>query len=353
MQQATRVDGINKPILVPNLPKKVAPGFNYSRAVQGACPGPGADPSDCYNDKGVVSGNRFSVLDTLNSIKFNNLITGQVDLYLPDQGLGDNMEVEVNPLNSNGFYGITDAQKQVILNCMCDFKYVQAEAVEEWSQGEWDFFADKCLELGLDPENSILYPEEDTETVEVEDIEGFDSGHAASHLKKLGVYVDPVVSKASNHDDGEQFDGFVLFSEKAEEFERFAGHWQPDWGLFFRFNLAQKDYFGFRLAGGPADLVFLSSPKPSPPSLPILGSRPLLSGILWAVNHTHRIKERILLAGGMRRGYAWWFREGGGVLADGSLPWGFGWDDFFDSLMASSFSFPSASFDNEDGIYAY
>ncbi|KAI3684039.1 hypothetical protein L1987_84562 [Smallanthus sonchifolius] len=67
-------------------------------------------------------------------------------------------------------------------------EYVQAEAVEEWSQGEWDFFADKCLEMELDPENSILYPEEDTEIENVEDIDGFDSVHAVSHLKKSGSW---------------------------------------------------------------------------------------------------------------------------------------------------------------------
>ncbi|KAI3693494.1 hypothetical protein L1987_76437 [Smallanthus sonchifolius] len=77
-------------------------------------------------------------------------------------------------------------------------KYVQAEAVEEWSQGEWDFFTDKCMEMGLDPENSILYPDKDTEIEDVEDIDGFDSVHAMSQLKNLGSYVDLVVTKSPN-----------------------------------------------------------------------------------------------------------------------------------------------------------
>ncbi|KAI3814428.1 hypothetical protein L1987_14068 [Smallanthus sonchifolius] len=209
--QATRVDGNNEPNLVPIAPKKVAPGFNYSRAIHGggkdspnqqpappACPVPGVGSSDRSNDMGVDSASRFSVLDIPNSIKFNKLITGQNDLYPPDQGMADSMEVEVNVLNSNGIYGISDAQKQVILNCMRDFKYVQAEAVEEWSQGEWDCFADKCMELGLDPENSILYPEEDTEIVDDEDMDGFELAHDVSQLKKLGSYSDPVVTKYPN-----------------------------------------------------------------------------------------------------------------------------------------------------------
>ncbi|KAI3777939.1 hypothetical protein L1987_47742 [Smallanthus sonchifolius] len=167
-------------------------------------PGVGSTKPSIY--MGFDSANRFSVLDIPSSIKFSKLVEVQVDLYPPDNGLADSMDLEVNTLNSNGNvdymsigkYGISDAQKQVILNCLQDFKYVQVEAVEQWSQGEWDFFADKCMEMGLDPENSIIYPEEDTEIDDVEDIDGFDSAQAVSHLKKLGSYVDPVVTKSPN-----------------------------------------------------------------------------------------------------------------------------------------------------------
>ncbi|KAI3777943.1 hypothetical protein L1987_47746 [Smallanthus sonchifolius] len=168
-QQATRVEVNKDPRVASIAPKKVTSGFNYSMVVQGS-----AKPTIGL---GVESANRFSVLDIPSSIKFNKLIEGQDDLYPPDNGLEDGMDLEMNTLirnekvecSTNEKYGISDAQKQVILNCICDFKYVQAEAVEEWSQGEWDFFADKCMEMGLDPENSILYPEEDTEIEDVDD----------------------------------------------------------------------------------------------------------------------------------------------------------------------------------------
>ncbi|KAI3823033.1 hypothetical protein L1987_10636 [Smallanthus sonchifolius] len=222
------------PLTVPIAPKKVASGFNYSRAVQGGkgsqrqqcvlnprVPNskdtcvptnpparlvPGAGPSNPSRDNGFDSTNRFSVLDIPTSIKFSKLVEAQDDLYPPDIGWAENMDVEVNTLNNNGNedylpsgkYGISDDQKQVIINCLHDFMYVQAEAVEQWSQGEWDFFSDKCMEMGLDPENSIIYPEEDTEIDDVEDTEGFDSAHAVAHLKKLGSYSDPVVKKAPN-----------------------------------------------------------------------------------------------------------------------------------------------------------
>ncbi|KAI3811866.1 hypothetical protein L1987_16562 [Smallanthus sonchifolius] len=235
MVQATRVDGNNEPNLVPIAPKKVVPGFNYSRAIHGgrdsprqqpapapqqpvpapyqggkdspnqqpappACPVPGAGSSDRSNDMGVDSASRFSILDIPNSIKFNKLITGQDDLYPPDQGLADSMDVEVNVLNNNGIYGISNAQKQVILNCMRDFKYVQAEAVEEWSQ-------------------------------DVEDIDGFDLVHAVSHLKKLGAYVDPVVSNASNRVDVGLVVGVGLCGKEAEGYKQLEGH------LFFVWDL--------------------------------------------------------------------------------------------------------------------
>ncbi|KAI3773235.1 hypothetical protein L1987_47759 [Smallanthus sonchifolius] len=233
-QQGTNVEVINEPRVPPIAPKNVNSGFNYSRAVHGgkgsprqqrdwthqvansianctptstpACLGNGVGSSKPSIDSGFDSANRFSVLDIPSSIKFNKLMVGQEDLYPPDSGLADSMDVEMNALNSkenvefmsNRKYGITDAQKQVIVNCIRDFKYVQAEAVEEWTQGEWDFFADKCMELGLDQENSILYPEEDTEIVDDEDMDGFESAHAVSQLKKLGSYSDPVVTKSPN-----------------------------------------------------------------------------------------------------------------------------------------------------------
>ncbi|KAI3714445.1 hypothetical protein L1987_73047 [Smallanthus sonchifolius] len=186
-QQATRAEVNKEHRVAPIAPKKVTSGFNYSRAVQG---GQGisrqqrdktplmAKPSvSCVSNSqparlahgvgsakptiglGLESANRFSVLDIPSSIKFNKLIEGQDDLYPLDNGLEDGMDLEMNTLISNGKvecstnekYGISDAQKQ-------------------------------CMEMGLDPENSILYPEEDTEIEDVDDMDRFDSTHAVSRL---------------------------------------------------------------------------------------------------------------------------------------------------------------------------
>ncbi|KAI3825967.1 hypothetical protein L1987_00005 [Smallanthus sonchifolius] len=233
-QHGTRVEVNKEPSVVPIAPKKVNSGFNYSRDVQGSTSSirqqrdvthlvskpkasrittspsarvaHGDGPSKPSSVLGFESANRFSVLDIPTSIKLNKVVEVQDDLYPPGNGLEDSMDLEMNAINSNGKmdtmtngkYGISETQKQVILNCKHDFKYVQAEAMEEWSQGEWDFFADKCMEMGLDPENSIIYPEEDTEIDDVEDMDGFDSEHAVSHLKKLGSYSDPVMTKSPN-----------------------------------------------------------------------------------------------------------------------------------------------------------
>ncbi|MFS7914586.1 hypothetical protein Hanom_Chr02g00155171 [Helianthus anomalus] len=83
-------------------------------------------------------------------------------------------------------YGITDLQKKRILDALTgDSKAVRADVQEEWVDGEWEFFYDKCLELGLDPDFCV------------EDVYDDYSGTAQfiSQLAKTGKYFDPVVAK--------------------------------------------------------------------------------------------------------------------------------------------------------------
>ncbi|MFS8013770.1 hypothetical protein Hanom_Chr15g01337021 [Helianthus anomalus] len=83
-------------------------------------------------------------------------------------------------------YDITDAQKKRILDALRGVtKAVKAVDQEEWVDGEWDFFHDKCEELGLDPDFFV------------EDVFEDDSGSAQfiSQLAKTGKYFDPVVAK--------------------------------------------------------------------------------------------------------------------------------------------------------------
>ncbi|MFS7905739.1 hypothetical protein Hanom_Chr01g00051231 [Helianthus anomalus] len=83
-------------------------------------------------------------------------------------------------------YGITDAQKKRILDALVsDAKAVKAEDQEEWVDGEWEFFYDKCMELGLDPDFCV------------EDVYEDECGSAQflAQLAKTGKYFDPVVAK--------------------------------------------------------------------------------------------------------------------------------------------------------------
>ncbi|MFS7917029.1 hypothetical protein Hanom_Chr03g00184321 [Helianthus anomalus] len=87
-------------------------------------------------------------------------------------------------------YGITDGQKKRILNNLLGVNQaVKAIDQQNWVQGEWDFFVDKCTELGLDPDYCV------------EDVEEDESGTAQfiTQLAKAGKYFDPVVSKATKN----------------------------------------------------------------------------------------------------------------------------------------------------------
>ncbi|MFS7969327.1 hypothetical protein Hanom_Chr09g00807881 [Helianthus anomalus] len=85
-------------------------------------------------------------------------------------------------------YGITDEQKKRILDALSsDAKAVKAEDQEEWVDGEWEYFHDKCIEFDLDPDFCV-------EDVYEDDSE---SAQFIAQLAKTGKYFDPVVAKPS------------------------------------------------------------------------------------------------------------------------------------------------------------
>ncbi|MFS8013820.1 hypothetical protein Hanom_Chr15g01337551 [Helianthus anomalus] len=88
--------------------------------------------------------------------------------------------------NENKDYGITDLQKQWILDrLLSKAGAVRAEDQEDWVEGEWEFFYDKCAELGLNPDYCV------------EDVEEDMSGSAQFFSQQLnaGRFRDPVVAK--------------------------------------------------------------------------------------------------------------------------------------------------------------
>ncbi|MFS8013785.1 hypothetical protein Hanom_Chr15g01337181 [Helianthus anomalus] len=145
------------------------------------------------------------------SIKTNSLVGVPLDLYPPENVCTENCTInqqnEFDPgrvlPNWSKFspqeslnrivgkdYGITDVQKKRIIDALrSDARAVKAEDQEEWVDGEWEFFYDKCLEFDLDPDYCV------------EDVYEDDSGSAQfiSQLAKTGKYFDPVVAKPTKH----------------------------------------------------------------------------------------------------------------------------------------------------------
>ncbi|MFS7991817.1 putative transcription factor interactor and regulator CCHC(Zn) family [Helianthus anomalus] len=207
------------------------PGFNFSRAVQGPkkaqkpcqaratnsqtsspakkAPITKQTSSNAAAKNQVATQNRFAVLDLQASALSGQLIEEPADLYPQNPFNEETLSCSTNqqppfdpgrvlpkwstfnPADSlnriiDFDYGITDGQKQRILTCLLsESRAVKAVDQENWSQGEHDFFWDKCTELGLDPDYCV------------EDVEEDDSGTAQfiNHLSKTGKYIDPVVCK--------------------------------------------------------------------------------------------------------------------------------------------------------------
>ncbi|KAI3688436.1 hypothetical protein L1987_82151 [Smallanthus sonchifolius] len=200
--------GVNKsPTVDLNATKKTSKGFNFTRAIQGDLgrksqqPVPSVlSPKNAVppNPIDLVSSNRFSVLDIPNSIKLNKLIEVQDDLYPPDQGREDDMDLEINkskcddnvvcqlnrehiegsrilpesilsPPKQSGnssrgkSYGIPDEQKKDIADRLKKSGCIKVDIVDQWCPGQWDYFNDLCTLMGLDPDYCIEDVDSDTE----------------------------------------------------------------------------------------------------------------------------------------------------------------------------------------------
>ncbi|KAI3826055.1 hypothetical protein L1987_00097 [Smallanthus sonchifolius] len=210
VNQVANMHGVLKPpTVVSNATKKGSSGFNFTRVVQGDRGGKNQQQSSTKmathpKSLDIDTTNRFSVLDIPSSIKFNKVIEVQDDLYLPDQSLEDGMELDMSrskdgqimidqPSQNMGGdqvlppclfsvcqkvtlaqparkdkeekdYGISNAQKMAIPSRLCGLaQAVRAVDMDNWEQGEHEFFEDQVKALGLDYDYCIEDVESDDE----------------------------------------------------------------------------------------------------------------------------------------------------------------------------------------------
>ncbi|KAI3677378.1 hypothetical protein L1987_87004 [Smallanthus sonchifolius] len=212
-QIASKHDVLKPPTVVPNATKKGSTGFIFARAVQGDRGGKIQQPHSSKitippKTIDIDTANRFSVLDIPNSVKFNKLIEVQDDLYPPDQSLEDGMEVDMTQSKDGQIivdkrsqiscedqvvtpgplpvcqpmgqrvttaqsvreekeekdYGISKAQKMAITDRLCGpAQAVRAVDMDNWEQGEHEFFEDQVKALGLNYDYCIEDVESDDE----------------------------------------------------------------------------------------------------------------------------------------------------------------------------------------------
>ncbi|KAI3773228.1 hypothetical protein L1987_47752 [Smallanthus sonchifolius] len=162
-------------------------------------------------DQSTGTGTSFSELDIHASIRRTTLVEAASDLYPPDpmnedgtssaRVHSDVMEHDANKggpgkekifcqvnrehvegarilptsilsspsprgLHSNNggkSYGISESQRKAIADRISVSSSIRIEETDDWCPGEWDYFNDLCISLGLDPDYCIEDVESDTE----------------------------------------------------------------------------------------------------------------------------------------------------------------------------------------------
>ncbi|MFS7965539.1 putative transcription factor interactor and regulator CCHC(Zn) family [Helianthus anomalus] len=180
-------DAVKQSKNAPPVPKKAAANQVSSGGFKAAVKQPVCSTSNRFAalvDENITS-DVFSVMDFEASLQTNSLVGSPIDLDQPENSCEErcitNQQTLIDP-----DYGISDQQKKRILNALrSDAKAVKAEDQDEWVDGEWEFFYDKCAELDLDPDFCV------------EDVYEDDSGSAQflTQLAKTGKFSDPVVAK--------------------------------------------------------------------------------------------------------------------------------------------------------------
>ncbi|KAI3724756.1 hypothetical protein L1987_64521 [Smallanthus sonchifolius] len=122
----------------------------------------------------VDTHNSFLVLDFEKSLKYNKLVGESLDSCMSDQGGSSgkdpdkrqslSSETTAREVNETKEYGISDAQKLAITKRLCGpAQAVRAVDMDNWDQGEHDFFEDQVKAMGLDYDYCVEDVESDDE----------------------------------------------------------------------------------------------------------------------------------------------------------------------------------------------
>ncbi|KAI3800251.1 hypothetical protein L1987_28337 [Smallanthus sonchifolius] len=176
--------GVNKPPTAGlNASKKVSTGFNFARAVQG--------PSDLYPpDQGLDEGMELEI----NKSNCSDKVVCQLNREHVD-GSRILPESIMSPPKQGGnssrgkSYGISDEQKKDIAGHLKNSGGIKVDIVDQWCPGQWDYFSDLCTLIGLDPDYCIEDVDSDTENGTSQFLSGLFNSGAPKPPRKLNRMV--------------------------------------------------------------------------------------------------------------------------------------------------------------------
>ncbi|KAI3787670.1 hypothetical protein L1987_42300 [Smallanthus sonchifolius] len=128
-------------------------------------------------DQSIGTGTNFTELDIQASIKRTSLVEACSDLY-PHEPMNEDVTSSAQsqsvekeqaadkcvPETEKGrSYGISEAQRKAIADRLLVSSSICGEETVNWCPGEWDYFNDLCISLGLDPDYCIEDVDSDTE----------------------------------------------------------------------------------------------------------------------------------------------------------------------------------------------
>ncbi|KAI3727418.1 hypothetical protein L1987_67232 [Smallanthus sonchifolius] len=160
-------------------------GFNFARAVQGAkvkpvkppiqhpstsslSAGPGLSRSRTADRQPPAHGSSMEAADKGDPVKeklFCQINCEHIEgaRLLPTSILSSPSPGGLHTTNGGKTYGISESQRKAIADRISVSSSICIEETVNWCPGEWDYFNDLCMSLGLDPDYCIEDVELDTE----------------------------------------------------------------------------------------------------------------------------------------------------------------------------------------------